>query len=400
MVQVLNLSLIFFCVILQINAQKVNVCKKFINYYLKSPQVCYYNPDQNTEVPDIVTRLGYPIESYNVTTEDNYILTVFRLPQPGAKPIFLQHGIALSAICFVDTLESSLGNFRGNRYSNKHVTLDPNTEEYWNFSFHEMGKFDLKAQLGLVYNETGKKIYYVGYSMGTTASYIYNILHPEDASEKLDIIVSLAPIVYMKNIPSSVAQIAPLWPLIEPLVTKLTHGVILQRSNVSINLIKTLCLGNLFEMFACQALIQSLFGYDNDQLNPETLPVTMVQNMEAISTKTISHYVQFILYGKFSYFKFNEETNKQIYGNAIPPLYNISSLNVPIYLMYGSNDFFSTIKNVDKFFNELPEDTKQNGKYLVQLKKFNHADFITAKDIKSLVYDPLIKFLNNSILQS
>ncbi|XP_017786628.1 PREDICTED: lipase member K-like [Nicrophorus vespilloides] len=402
------LILIFSSIL--IRAQQNNVCKEFIQYMTKTDG-CYYNPDQNTELPDIVKRMGYPVENYTVTTDDSYILTVFRIPRPGAKPVFVQHGISVSAICFTDTLNDSLayvlydagydvwlGNFRGNRYANKHVFLNTDTLAYWNFSFHEMGKYDLKSQLGLVYEETNQKIYYIGYSMGTTASYIYNILHPEESLQKLNIMVSLAPIAYLRNMSEIFESLAELWMPLEPEISTITHGVVQQRSEFSTFLTETLCLSNTITMFICQVFTQSFVGMDLEQLRAETLPIVSVQNPDAASTKTITHYAQFVNSKRFQYFDYGRTANTRIYGDPIAPLYDISNITIPIYLMHGENDQLATMSNVENFFKDLPESTKKNGKFLVPYKKFNHLDFISAKDQKSLLYDPLVNFLKNPIL--
>jgi len=64
-----------------------------------------------------------------------------------------------------------LGNGRGTRFSSEHETMDweKDEAEYWNFSFPELGIYDLPAALSMVKEETGgKKIRYYGYSLGTT----------------------------------------------------------------------------------------------------------------------------------------------------------------------------------------------------------------------------------------
>ena len=38
-----------------------------------------------------------------------------------------------------------LGNSRGNTFSTAHTNLDTSSEEYWSFSWYEMGVFDLPA---------------------------------------------------------------------------------------------------------------------------------------------------------------------------------------------------------------------------------------------------------------
>jgi len=57
----------------------------------------------NTFQDQIIAKYGYPVEHHNVTTEDGYILGVFRIPYspksplvPGQrkKAIYLNHGLA------------------------------------------------------------------------------------------------------------------------------------------------------------------------------------------------------------------------------------------------------------------------------------------------------------------
>lgn len=65
----------------------------------------------------MILRNGYPLETHYATTEDGYILTVFRIPygkrdteKKIRKPVFLQHGFASSSSSFVSTGHKALGN--------------------------------------------------------------------------------------------------------------------------------------------------------------------------------------------------------------------------------------------------------------------------------------------------
>ena len=48
-----------------------------------------------------------------------------------------------------------LGNNRGNRWSEGHVTLDKSQEAYWNFSWEEMGTKDTPKVIDFILKKTG-----------------------------------------------------------------------------------------------------------------------------------------------------------------------------------------------------------------------------------------------------
>lgn len=59
-----------------------------------------------------------------------------------------------------------MGNARGNRYSRNHTSLNPNSDgQFWNFSWHEIGMYDLPAMINYVLEETNfEKLGYFGHS--------------------------------------------------------------------------------------------------------------------------------------------------------------------------------------------------------------------------------------------
>ena len=50
-----------------------------------------------------------------------------------------------------------LGNNRGNPYSRDHEELDPflDKREFWDFSFYEMGKYDVPTNIEFIQSMTG-----------------------------------------------------------------------------------------------------------------------------------------------------------------------------------------------------------------------------------------------------
>lgn len=122
------------------------------------------DPDFDKTFEQIVRENGYIFESHPVTTQDGYILNVYRInskdTKPGAKAVFLQHGIVDSADCWImhrpdiapafqlvnKGYDVWLGNQRGTKYSPGHQTLNPEYDRtYWEFSWTEMGDFDAPA---------------------------------------------------------------------------------------------------------------------------------------------------------------------------------------------------------------------------------------------------------------
>jgi len=140
-----------------------------------------------------ITSKGYMFETHSILTDDGYYLKALRVPgrvnsSASAKkkqpyPIYMQHGLLDSGGTWFyndQTLSLSyqlvdLGydvwvtNSRGTVYSNKHQKFSDKDRAYWNFSFHEMAKYDVPANLQYILNTTGaSQVIYIGHSQGTT----------------------------------------------------------------------------------------------------------------------------------------------------------------------------------------------------------------------------------------
>lgn len=122
------------------------------------------------------------------------------------------------------------------------------------------------------------------------------------------------------------------------------------------------------------------------------------------------HYLQEIKHeGWFRYFDYGPEGNLAKYGNSTPPLYNITNIKVPTYLMYGENDKLANpivsilLRYPDNYFIEKYQfqDVLRLSKkipnliglYDVPYQKFNHIDFLWGKDAPELVYKQLLKVI-------
>lgn len=150
-----------------------------------------------------------------MTTEDKYVLQMHRIARPEAKPVLLMHGLQDSSSTWIIMGPQSglgyflydagydvwLGNARGNRYSHRHVKLNPSADKaYWNFSWHEIGMYDLPAMIDAVLAKTGyKKLSYIGHSQGTTSFFVMASTRT-DYNEKVHVMQALAPVTFAAHI--------------------------------------------------------------------------------------------------------------------------------------------------------------------------------------------------------
>nr|CAD7402545.1 unnamed protein product [Timema cristinae] len=103
-----------------------------------------------------------------------------------------------------------MGNARGNIYSRSHVSLSPRHSKFWNFSWDEMGLYDLPAALELSLEVTGQKqLYYIGHSMGTTMFFVLASSRPKYTATKVKAMFALAPVAFLEHAKSPIRILAP-----------------------------------------------------------------------------------------------------------------------------------------------------------------------------------------------
>lgn len=151
-------------------------------------------------VLQLIADAGYYGEAHQVVTEDGYLLTVHRvLPAfidqgRTRKPVFLMHGIVATAADFLITgpnvalgfylaqcgYDVWLGNARGSRHSMKHPIYSPDSKEFWQFSWHEIGYYDLAAMIDYILAvNRASQLFFIGHSQGTTTLLVLLSTRPE-----------------------------------------------------------------------------------------------------------------------------------------------------------------------------------------------------------------------------
>lgn len=97
-----------------------------------------------------------------------------------------------------------LPDARGNYYSRMHTKLNPNFHQsYWNFSFHEIGVYDIPATIDFILNKTKQdKLFHIGHSQGNTVFYVMASERPE-YNDKIIAHFTFAPTAYFNHITNS-----------------------------------------------------------------------------------------------------------------------------------------------------------------------------------------------------
>uniref|UniRef100_A0A1I8P5I7 Lipase n=1 Tax=Stomoxys calcitrans TaxID=35570 RepID=A0A1I8P5I7_STOCA len=353
--------------------------------------------DSYLTVDKLIAKYGYPAEVHQVTTEDGYILTMHRIRgKQGAQPFFLQHGLVDSSAGYVimgpnvslaylladNNYDVWLGNARGNRYSRNHTTLDPDGKKFWEFSWHEIGIYDLPAMIDYVLKTTGfKRLQYAGHSQGCTAFFVMCSMRPE-YNKKVIMMQALAPAVY--------AQETEEHPYIRAINLYFNTLVGSSITEMFHNEFRFLCRMTEETERLCIEAVFGIVGRNWNEFNRKMFPVILGHYPAGVAAKQVKHFIQVIKTGKFAPYSYSTNKNMLLYKEREPPSYNLTAVTVPTYVYYSKNDLLCHPTDVEAMYADLG---RPIGKYLIPQKEFNHMDFLWAINVRRLVYARMMQVL-------
>ncbi|XP_043266109.1 lipase 3-like [Colletes gigas] len=370
------------------------------------------HPNRNLPTPSQrAQKLGYIAETYEVVTEDGYILQMHRIlgskksPKSNDKPpVLLVHGLLdCSASWVLASPEKGLGymladqgydvwmgNVRGNRYSRKHKQYTTADKNYWMFSWHEIGMFDIPAMIDHVLKETKReKILYVGHSQGSTSFFVMASERPE-YQQKLVASFNMAPAVFMSQATHPfICLLSPIVNDLNALMSMIGKNEFKPSGPFIRTVAKIICDDDAPTQPICTNVMTLFGGRNEKELNYTLLPDIGQYDPAGASIRQFTHYAQLQTSGNFEQFNYGPVDNMIKYGSINPPKYDLASIKMPVYLFYGNNDEMVSVMDLNELYRKLPNAKK----FLVPYKWFTHLDFLWAMNIDTLVYNNMLDLM-------
>ncbi|XP_032087572.1 putative lysosomal acid lipase/cholesteryl ester hydrolase [Thamnophis elegans] len=366
----------------------------------------HLNPQGFMTIPEISQYWGYPSEQYEVLTDDGYYLQLNRIPygkhcpdKEGPRPIvLLVHGFLADGRCWIANLPSnSLGffladagydvwiiNLRGTTWSRRHKEFSIDQQEFWEFSFHEMGIYDVPATINFILQETKQdSLYYVGHSQGASIGFIAVAILPH-FSERVKLFLSLSPVYTLKGLRGTFRILG----LIPEGLVKLIWGT--KEFSVFNERIKNTMIYACSYPVIDQLCLQIIFltgGYNEKNLNVSRSDVYVGIFPDHSSVKAWIHLSQIIHSHEFKYYDYGQR-NIEIYNMTKPPFYKIEDVSVPVAVWSGGKDIAITTRDIESLLPRIPRLV-----FYKDIPDWQHFDLIWGLDAPQRFYPDVLELM-------
>ncbi|XP_034825899.1 lipase 1-like [Maniola hyperantus] len=369
-----------------------------------------YHEDSYLNFTQISGKYGFVSEEHTVTTDDGYILTIFRIRRKECNqfkrpPVILMHGLLQSADAWLDAGPNAglayliaeqchdlwVGNQRGNYYSRRHVHMDPDkNSKFWQFSVDEIGLYDIPATIDYVLKNTGeRKVNYVGFSQGAGTFLIMCSERP-GYCDKANVLIGLAPAArqtYTRSV--TYRTFAKAISKFEGVLSITGFNEMFSKGAIEQEFLSFLCKFRVISEALCGRVPALIDAYHPGSVDDETVQVLFGHFPAGTSTHNMARYGQSMQSDRFQKFDYGAR-NLEIYGVEQPPSYNLSASTVPFVALYGRNDHLVDTKDVAWLVKQLPNVLEARE---VADPLWNHLDVTYSQFNKRLIFPKLNQYL-------
>jgi predicted esterase len=282
-----------------------------------------------------------------------------------------------------------LGNSRGNKYSRSNSRYDTSHSKFWDFSFHDIGVYDIPASLNYILQQTGhKKLVFIGYSQGC-ASLLAGLCERFDYfKDILAVSIFLAPVSKIENADSAFLQL-----LFNNLDEDNSKGEIFPDNHFMSTI------NNKFAKYY-PILNHAVIELVSDEISlincPERLKIYLAHYPSGTSMKSLKHFKQISeakIFQAYDYLDPND--NEMRYGTKTPKTYNLANIEGLNFIICGGKmDKLVNIDDVKWLYEQLRD---KNNISFYQFEYMGHLSFLLSNDITwfNFVLIDLYKYLNN-----
>jgi len=363
---------------------------------------------------EIVADEGYESQIHYAVAEDGFMLELVRIEGQYASlnyPVLLVHGLLFTSAMWLyagremnlayklvdQGTEVWLATFRGGRGSQRHKTLSVDTDEYWNFGYDEVAKFDIPAIIEYVLHASGKeKVNYIGHSMGGSVYFAMCNYKPDLCMNGVNLMIGLGThaTVHSMNSPAPRYLSKSYTTLYGRTSFRNTYGSrsFLPLPDLMRDLASKFCTYSLHSAGMCRMGLFLIVGPTDLNVTMESLGYLMANYPSTTSVKLLEHYIQFISRKQWAKFDYESIENFFKYGTIYPPSYSLSYVTTPVALFHSDWDMFCSPKDTAFLIRGLPN--------LVYEKNMNrtwysHGDYMYNADI-SLLHSSILQLLKEN----
>ncbi|SZF01808.1 unnamed protein product [Blumeria hordei] len=364
-----------------------------------------------TEFTDLCRFFGYTAEEHIVQTRDGYLLGVHRLAWKRGEEnqnvnygtgtqrkgvVYMHHGLLMSSEVWVCMTEEErclpfrlvelgydvwLGNNRGNKYSKKNIYHSPNETRFWNFSMDEFAFYDIPDTIEYILQTTmATSLSYIGFSQGTAQAFASLAVHPK-LNKKINVFIALAPAMSPPGLSNSVVN-ALVKSSPKVLFLLFGHYSILSSTTVWQSILYPPIYTRLIDL-----ALSNLFGWKVRNISASQKLAAYSHLYSFTSTKSVVHWFQIIRNKTFHMFDDDRSPFMSLGSKNFTKVKKFPTRNIksPITLVYGGSD---SLVDIDVMRKELPSHTS-----VVEIKHFEHLDFLWAREVETLVFPHVFKAL-------
>eukprot|EP00759_Apiculatamorpha_spiralis_P041970 PhF_6_TR40359/c0_g1_i2/m.60061/K01052/LIPA; lysosomal acid lipase/cholesteryl ester hydrolase len=300
------------------------------------------DPDVYRNVTQIIAARGYPVQEHYATTQDGFILTMQRIPSNNnnatgnaGKVILFWPGLVCSSGIWVMNYDIAipyyladlgydvwLANSRNRPWAiPRHAWLQPSDPRMWEWSWDDIGAFDVPATVDYILNVTKKPriTAFIGHSQGGTTGWAFLLGNATQYSQKVGIFIPLggpfgpsngatpSPTSNPTSLPSLICvPCKDNWPGCCAGFVGITENSTLAVDMCAIT--PGLCIDALCLIAGCESA---------SNWNSSRIPVMVSQYPTMTSVQNMEHYIQPNAWG--GRFDFGVVKNRQRYGTDAPP---------------------------------------------------------------------------------